>query len=340
MKFFFYIIVLSFSSYSFASIKNVSPQKEEIKKISDLIIEKRNKILKLDASISSLEKDLGRKNNNYLLNVSKIKELENEIWTTQKNLQNAKKESKSLLLKVKEVFNKFVLNQIEGPEEELLERRVLQSVLEEKIENLKYTIKNYHEISKKLSFIQNRLNSYKKNEKELYEIILSLEQRKKEMASEYIESTYDKETMENQLLGLKSRVRKKEQLVEKASEKTVGIKLKLPLAEFKKVKKNKKGISFIPADKNIEAPQDGKVVYSGQLSTYGNLIIIEHKDQIRSVVLGEFLPSKKKGDIVKKSESIGTILDLTKEVYFEIRQKNKTQKISQWLESSSLNRVL
>lgn len=76
------------------------------------------------------------------------------------------------------------------------------------------------------------------------------------------------------------------------------------------------------AGEAVHAVFPGKVVFSGKIGGYGQLLILDHGDQYYSLVgqLGEAL--KKEGDDVKEGESIGrSSLDGTP-VYFEIRQRH------------------
>lgn len=72
----------------------------------------------------------------------------------------------------------------------------------------------------------------------------------------------------------------------------------------------------------VRAVYPGKVVFSGKIGGYGQLLILDHGDQYYSLVgqLGEAL--KQDGDEVKEGEVIGkSSLDNTP-VYFEIRQRH------------------
>ena len=76
------------------------------------------------------------------------------------------------------------------------------------------------------------------------------------------------------------------------------------------------------AGSTVSAVFPGKVVFSGKIGGYGQLLILDHGDQYYSLVgqLGEAL--KAEGDEVKEGESIGrAALDGTP-VYFEIRQRH------------------
>lgn len=81
----------------------------------------------------------------------------------------------------------------------------------------------------------------------------------------------------------------------------------------------------------VKAVYPGKVVYSGRIGGYGQLLILDHGDQYYSLVgqLGEV--RKKEGDEVKEGEVIGlSALDNTP-VYFEIRQRHIAVNPVPWL---------
>jgi septal ring factor EnvC (AmiA/AmiB activator) len=72
----------------------------------------------------------------------------------------------------------------------------------------------------------------------------------------------------------------------------------------------------------VQAVFPGKVVYSGRIGGYGQLLIIDHGDQYYSLVgqLGEML--KAEGDEVREGEAVGRSALDGIPVYFEIRQRH------------------
>lgn len=72
----------------------------------------------------------------------------------------------------------------------------------------------------------------------------------------------------------------------------------------------------------VRAVYPGKVVFSGSIGGYGQLLILDHGDQYYSLVgqLGEIL--KKDGEEVKEGELIGRSSLNNAPVYFEIRQRH------------------
>ena len=79
---------------------------------------------------------------------------------------------------------------------------------------------------------------------------------------------------------------------------------------------------------------DGEIVYSGNLSNIGNVIMIDHGKDLRSVILGELEITQKVNDKIKQGQVLGyTSLKKSKKgkVYFELRYKNKIQKNIKWI---------
>jgi len=93
---------------------------------------------------------------------------------------------------------------------------------------------------------------------------------------------------------------------------------------------NNKGIDISTHDvQDIMASRDGRVVFIGRLTGYGQTIILDHKDGLCTVYCGYAASSVKIGDEVKQ----GTILAKTGNAsgtdtdsfHFEIRRKHRPQ---------------
>lgn len=99
-----------------------------------------------------------------------------------------------------------------------------------------------------------------------------------------------------------------------------------------------KGIDIqVPPQSPVAAVHSGKVVFSGRIGGYGELLILDHGDQYYSLVgqLGQSL--KKEGDEVKEGEIIArSSLDSTP-VYFEIRQRHIAVNPVPWFRETRTN---
>jgi septal ring factor EnvC (AmiA/AmiB activator) len=97
----------------------------------------------------------------------------------------------------------------------------------------------------------------------------------------------------------------------------------------------KKGIEIAtPAASDIRAISPGKIVYEGELPTYGRLAILDHGDHFYSICghLGKV--AKKVGDVVAMGEKIGVSDSSGNPVYFEIRARNIPVDPLQWIAAS------
>lgn len=131
--------------------------------------------------------------------------------------------------------------------------------------------------------------------------------------------------------------------LEKYQRKLVGLNFIAPLKEFDSVEYRKKGISFLFKGKyDLRAAQSGKIDYVGRLSTYGNVLIIDHGKDIRSILLGKINLKIKKGSIVKKGDIIASTVGSSKiknAIYFEVRKRNKVQNTAFLMNDEFLKKV-
>lgn len=93
-----------------------------------------------------------------------------------------------------------------------------------------------------------------------------------------------------------------------------------------------KGVTFKFQGKNeVLATKSGKIAYVGSLANYGNVVMIDHGNDTRTVLLGQFDSSVKNGDVVKDSQIIGytnprSVNGLGDgKIYFEVRKNNLAQ---------------
>ncbi len=111
-----------------------------------------------------------------------------------------------------------------------------------------------------------------------------------------------------------------------------------PLESFVNYKSGDKGVTFkYESRAPIKASAGGKVVYAGELASYGKVVMIDHGQEIRSVILGDIQIKASKGDQVKQGQILGYTLaepGLKKSLYYEVRKKNVAQNTIALLEKS------
>jgi septal ring factor EnvC (AmiA/AmiB activator) len=101
-----------------------------------------------------------------------------------------------------------------------------------------------------------------------------------------------------------------------------------PVKDFKLFKRRKNGVNFVYSkSQDLYSPKLGKVVYVGELASYGKVIVIEHANDMRSVLLGTVNPTVKKNQEVDYGQKVGRLVAKNHKnyLYFEIRKKNKVQ---------------
>jgi murein DD-endopeptidase MepM/ murein hydrolase activator NlpD len=102
-----------------------------------------------------------------------------------------------------------------------------------------------------------------------------------------------------------------------------------PIEGYDSSEFNNKGVTYIfKKEVAIVASRSGKIIYSGMLGAYGQVLMLDHGENDLSVYLGDFVPKVVKGTEVKTQDIIGTtkVNDVqTRKLYFEVRKKNIPQ---------------
>jgi murein DD-endopeptidase MepM/ murein hydrolase activator NlpD len=98
-----------------------------------------------------------------------------------------------------------------------------------------------------------------------------------------------------------------------------------------------KGIDMVSSNKNIMAADNGKVIFAGTRSGYGNAIIIDHGNGFQTLYGHLSKISVKKGAIVEKGEVIGVMGNTGNSygvhLHFEIHKDGKAQNPIKYLDS-------
>ena len=120
-------------------------------------------------------------------------------------------------------------------------------------------------------------------------------------------------------------------------------KMQSPLSSFLSMKKdaNRKGVIYRFSDGSpLYSGRSGRVQYLGKLANYGNLLIVNHGSDIRSIFLGDIHLKVKKGERVRRGQILGytkASLSGEGELYFEIRVKNRPHNTLSWIDQSSFS---
>lgn len=295
-------------------------------------------IKKLSSDISRLESRLGEENKKYNKIVEQRKSIELSLYSLDKNLTQQDKSYKDQLSKIQRLVAAFTINSLKQNEDSLslAQKELLQKGLKEQTEQLLVIKKENQELLSKVTGLQGRLEQFKKLENDVTSFMAELEEEKRLQALSYVKEINTKKELESKELKLA------EKFAWSQSKRALGASQEgrnffPPIIGPRSLEnKNKKGVTYIfDGHKQALAPGDGEIVYVGGLSTYGNVVMIDHGQETRSVLLGSFIPKVKKGDKVKVGSSIGDYKNGGK-LYFEIRKKNRAQNTLPLIQSSDV----
>jgi murein DD-endopeptidase MepM/ murein hydrolase activator NlpD len=320
----------------------------------------------MNREVSNVEINLGMQNKKYLRLASDRSKIEEGLSSARKNAdfdnQNLKKsfgETKMILMGV--LLNK--LEQNESPAD-LLSRKILVDNLQRRLLDLDGIMKTNKVIQDDVERLYQRLEDSMKTEKELLLLMGELEQRKKELHANILSSNIKKSDAQNHFDDMKNKMAmdreflQKSQLREKLrpiqiteevmipSQVSEGANFFPPISLYQGIDYQKKGVTFNFQGKNeVRAPKAGKVVYTGSLASYGNVLMIDHGNDTRTVLLGQFDYNVKNGDPIQVSQIVGYTNPRTQnglgdgKIYFEVRKKNLAQNTYLLLDKKILTRT-
>ena len=347
-----------------------SGEKLNVLEMKKKIILQNKMIQQMNNDVSNVEVNLAVQSKKYLRLADERSKIEESLSRSRKNAdidnQNIKKnynETKQLLMGV-------LLNKLEKSESsaDLLTRKILVENLQRRLVDLDGLMKNNKEIRDDVERLYKRLEDSMSTERQLVSLMNELEQRKKDLrislesetqnnrkAQSQFEETKNIKTMErislqkNQLREKLAPVQITEEIkIPSFSENPVTIgEFVTPIGEYQGFDYAKKGITFNFQGKNeVHAPKGGKVVYTGSLASYGNVLMIDHGNDTRTVLLGQFDYNVKNGDAIEVGQVVGYTNPRNQnglgdgKIYFEVRKNNLAQNTYLLLDKKSLTRRL
>jgi septal ring factor EnvC (AmiA/AmiB activator) len=97
----------------------------------------------------------------------------------------------------------------------------------------------------------------------------------------------------------------------------------------------KKGLEVMPArDGPVSAVYPGRVVFAGELFSYGNVVILDHGKNFYSLAARLSRIDLRVGDLVAEGDPIGQVVKSGETLYFEIRSGNVAVNPLKWVGSS------
>lgn len=316
------------------------------KKAQDELVKYRTEVMEMGARLSTLEKEIGSKNNLYLSSVESIKRFESDITLYKEKLKSVRLDVMKSRSENRKILQSYLLES-QNDATEAWQRKVHLELLKTAQEKLKNKEQELISLENKVVEFDQKLSALKNDEVELESVISELENRKKVAMERYLSRVDAKKKAESRVHKAKLATRLKKVRKELSSSATVALKPERffapPLEDFSGYKSSPKGVTFhFKAIQPVKATGAGKIVFAGDLASYGQVVMIDHGNDLRSVILGKMTIKVKKNDSVKNGAIIAYTLNDTKEdqnLYFEVRKKNTAQNTILWLEKDGVSKI-
>jgi len=295
------------------------------------IKEKSKSLNKLKSEIVRLEKKIGADNSYYMNVLKRKKDIQNLVRKSNQeaneNIKNLEMES---AIAKKDLAHLVVLrlSPLKSPKE-LLGNKMLMISLGKKIQKLKKSLKKESENKILIKKLYNDYKELSEIEGHIVSTLRELEIKKQNYAQKYMEGLKSKSKLENlkrkEFQKKKIQRLAKKKSIKKSKQPSVQFRFSNPIEEFISVEEGEKGVRYRYSGRTpIKAPLKGKVDYVGDLSPYGEVIMINHGDYTRSVILGSMRIMTRKGAKVSEGEILGytDAKGSLGSLYFDVRKKS------------------
>lgn len=331
--FFLYLFSLS----ALGVIQSIKPDSSKtIVQLASELSKYNSEIQSIRDEINSMEFKLNKGNRRYIQIIQRKKELEKNIFDLKAEVATNRDMLRLEYLKVKDYLVKIVAMDLggEGTHSEVLTRNFLKEKLKADLQQLNENIEENKRLENRLGELSREYDQFNSTEQELLSLINEMESKKRMSVDQYLLYLDQKDSLQVKLDKTKASILLQD-------EKDNGLKFYPPLDHFTSMKYRNKGINFkFRGVHPVLSSQRGKVIYSGTLSTYGNVVMIDHGNDTRTVLLGQFLPKVKKDLQVKRGDLLGYTKNLseTGSLYFEVRKKNEAQNTIQLMDKAVLSK--
>ena len=306
----------------------------------------RSEVMQMGARLSSLEKEIGAKNNLYLSSLEQIKQFENDVKLYKERLSELQNQVAEASSENKRILKSYLLES-ENDSTEAWQKKVHLELLKQAQAKLKAKEVELTSFQAKVSEFDEKLVSLRKDEEELSLVIKELENRKRVAMEQYLARVESKKKAEakvhsKQLQTKLAKVRKEFSKAPIVATRPDRLFMK-PVEDFMSLTESAKGVTFkYQAIQPIKAVGEGKVVFAGDLASYGQVVLIDHGNDLRTVLLGKMNIKVKKNDAVKGGDILAYTLNDSSEpqnLYFEVRKKNTAQNTILWLEQKGVSKI-
>ncbi len=317
-----------------------------IKVREDGLVRARSEVMELGARLSSLEKEIGSKNNLYISSIEQIRQFEGDIKLYRDKLTELHLQVREAQSENKKIFKSYLIeSENEGTED--WQKKVHLELIKQAQNKLKSRESELISFENKVTEFDGKLITLKTNEEELAKVIQELEARKKVAMELYLSKVQNKKLAESKVQ--KQKLTQKIAEVKKTFSQTPVVEkrpdrfFRNPVSDFSTYTASAKGVTFkYNSIQPVKAVGGGKVVFAGDLASYGQVVLIDHGSDLRTVLLGKMDIKVKKNDTVKDGEILAYTQNDSKEdqnLYFEVRKKNTAQNTILWLDQNGVSKI-
>ena len=297
------------------------------------------KVSELRKQVIEIEESLSLQNKEYIKGVKRSENLQGSLGDVNNQLEIIQNKIATERNKITTILKNYVLSSIDdssSSDDLYMDRVMIKGFLTKKklYQKLK---QDFFSLKSQADILKKRIDEYQENSKTILALISDLEESKRQTTKNFIDNRSILRKLKNDLgkgMALK--------MIKAQGKEKSGLKMRSPLYSFTSLKKDKdrKGVVYqFNSQTPFYASSQGRIQYLGRLANYGNLIIINHGHDIRSVLLGDIHPKVKKGQQVARGEIIGyTRVDEKNKgnLYFEVRVKNLARNTMSWIEQNSI----
>jgi septal ring factor EnvC (AmiA/AmiB activator) len=334
MKYLFPLLLISFATYA------------AVPRRSDELARTRSEVMEMGARLSTLEKEISSKTNLYQTSLEQIKQFENDVKLYRERLKEIHRDVSEAREENRKILQSYLLES-ENDSTEPWQRKVHLELLKKAQGKLKSNEEELTTFENKVKDFDVKLAELRKNEEELSHVITELESRKKVAMEKYMERVHDKKVAEKKLVRAKveSKLQKVREKLADASQiqQRPDRYFGRPVEDFLSYTASPKGVTFrYKSVQPVKAVGGGKVVFAGDLASYGQVVLIDHGSDLRTVLLGKMNIKVKKNDTVKDGDILAyTQSDLkeSQNLYFEVRKKNTAQNTILWLDLGGVSKI-
>lgn len=317
-----------------------------VKKPVDELARYRSEIMQMGARLSTLEKEITNKNDLYVTSLSQIKQFETDVKLYREELKKKKNDLNKAQQENKSILQSYLLES-DSEATELWQRKIHLELLRKAQDKLAQTESELTSFEKKVLEFDEKLLALRKNEEELGEVIKELENRKKTAMDSYLAKVDEKKRLEKVVQSQKLHTRIAKVKKQLSTAPIVVTKpdryFARPVDDYLSFTPSPKGVTYkYQATQPVKAVGSGKIVFAGDLSNYGQVVLIDHGEEIRTVLLGKMNIRVKKNDLVNDGDILAYTVNDSKEaqnLYFEVRKKNTAQNTILWLDQNGVSKI-